>query len=73
MNIESKIDELSEMWHRRESNLEERIVEWATGSHLSADKANELIGIIRNARWAPDAVNELKIVVASLTQGALPQ
>jgi hypothetical protein len=62
-----KIEPLVELWKRRDDNLDRRIIDWA-GANLAADKANDLIAIIRNSLSAIDVENELKSLVASLAQ-----
>jgi hypothetical protein len=64
---ENAIASLTELFQRRETQFEHRLVEWA-GSNLSPDKANELIAIARNSQSALDVRNELATFAAILTQ-----
>jgi hypothetical protein len=64
---EKAIAPLVELWQRRESQFEAKIIEWA-GANLSPDQANLLIGMVRDFQSAIDVRSELTTFAAILTQ-----
>jgi hypothetical protein len=67
---EQAIAPLVELWQRRESLFEQRIIDWANGN-LSPDQSNALIQLVRDSQSAADVHNELATFAAILTQPAI--
>jgi hypothetical protein len=67
---ENAIAPLVKLWEQRETQFEQRIIEWA-GANLSPGQSNALIQIVRDSHSAVDVHNELATFAAILTQPAI--